>query len=106
MRQLAVCHMGLRQIDKALSCCAVADSYHPGQVATAFIHFKLMLMQGASSEEILQVVHSMTTCHDFEADMLCVSAASACSKTTKNNPVMLLPVIHAQLPHCHAPSDQ
>jgi hypothetical protein len=78
--------MGLRQIDKALSCCAVADSYHPGQVATAFIHFKLMLMQGASSEEILQVVHSMTTCHDFEADMLCVSASSACSKTTKNQP--------------------
>eukprot|EP00775_Hariotina_reticulata_P005400 gene5400-5634_t len=75
MRQMAVCHMGLQQTDKALACCAAADSYQHGQVATAFIRFKLLLMQGAASEEVLQVVHSMTACSDFNTDMLCVSAA-------------------------------
>jgi len=74
---------------------------HPGQVATAFIQlFKLVLMQGAPSEEVLAVVPQ----HDIlpwstETDMLCVSAAIAWSKD--NAVMLLLPVIHAEMLQWH-----
>lgn len=69
---LALCHMGLQQLNHALEYVELSEQYQPLRVCTSFIRFKILLEQQEEAKALAEL-HHMISCVDFEADMLQVS---------------------------------